>query len=92
MKKICNVYFISDKIHVYLCRNGTIKFKFEDLLRVPPHQLYCKQIGCKGTSESSDLLERKRLRVADLGVGGGSGSGGGGRLWLLAMLARKVEQ
>lgn len=46
-------------------------------------------------SGSSDLLERKRLRVAVLGVGGSSGGGsgsGGGRLWLLAMLARKVEQ
>lgn len=51
------------------------------------------QIGCNATLESSDLPERKRLRVADLGVGGGGGgSGGGGRLWLLAMLARKVEQ
>lgn len=34
-----------------------------------------------------DSQERNRLRVADLGVGGG-----GGRLWLLAMLVRKVEK
>lgn len=34
----------------------------------------------------SELAERNRLRVADLGVAGG------GRIWLLAMLVKKVEK